>query len=398
MTVSKHSVLQGDDIHVAHSVSFGTYVDLDAYSIQEVDDGKLAFDEEFHKLYFMDDGASKKYPISNLGNSIIVVDPAGGGDYTLLSSALVSCDGSTDRVIILNGIIEESATISGINKAHVFGMPGSSLSITPYSNEPGVDLTGIHDATVWQNVSITVNGVSSTHGILFTGASNLTLKNIKAITAGTGSGFYAASAKNIIMEDCTGTQFEDPNQHGNSNDGDNAKSFGKQNSAGSDGSFVIGELGEATYDNEFVHGGGNPFGSSRLGQLQNREFFLDAETSSTDPTEALLVNSDGRIVLPNLCLWKFRVTALASDTVVTSRFAALEYIGAIRRTTSAANTAIVGSVTKTMDENYNFSGCSLAISSDTTNGALKINVVSGSESLTQWGIRVEALQVLGLSV
>lgn len=396
MAVTKHSVFTGAEIHVPHTIEFNDYVTLVAYSPSSGEDGKLALEKEFSKLYFVDDSLQFK-PVNNVGNSVIVVDSRGGGDYLLLSEALAACNGSTDSLIIINGIVLETATILGVNKAHVKGMPGSMVIITPGASEPGVDLSAIIDNTVWQDVTIEMDNASGTHAISFTTAVNLTLKDVTATTLGTGSGFYAESYTNLNMKDCVGTQSASLDRLGNDETGANSKTFGNRNTATSDGSFVIGELGEATYDNEFVHGGGNAFGSGRLGQLQNREFFLGVTTTTTDPTEALLINSGARIVLPNLCLWKYKVTALAADSVVSSRFAILEYVGGIKRTTSAANTALIGTPSVLIDENSGFAGCSLVIAADTSNGALKISVVSTSASLTQWGIRVDALQMLGLA-
>jgi len=396
VAITKHSVLTGAEIHVPHAIELENYKTLGTYSPRAGDAGKLALEKEFGKLYFVDDSLQLR-PVDNIGNSVIVVDPSGGGNYLLLSEALAACSGSTDRIIIVNGIVQETITIVGVNRAHVKGMPGSIIVIAPGNDEPGVDLSNIVDNTVWQDVTIEMNNASGTHAVSFTGAENLTLKNVTATTLGTGSGFYATSYNLLKMENCVGTALASLDRLGNSEVGIDSKAFGQRNTATGDGSFVIGEQGEATYDNEFVHGGGNAFGSGRLGQLQNREFFLTVTTTTTDPTEALLINSGDRIVLPNLCLWKYKVTALAADGVVSSRFALLEYTGGIKRTTSAANTALIGTPSRNIDENSGFSGCSLTITADTSNGALKVSVVSGSASSTQWGIRVEALQMLGLA-
>ena len=396
MAITKHSVLTGADIHVPHAIELGDYKAFGIYSPSAGDAGKLALEKEFGKLYFVNDSLQFS-PVNNIGNSVIVVDPNGGGNCLLLSEAFALCNGSTDYVIVVNGIVQETTTIVGVNRAHVKGMPGSIIVIIPEDGEPGVDLYNIVDNTVWQDVTIEMNNASGTHAVSFTGAENLTLKNVTATTLGTGSGFYATSYNFLKMENCVGTASASLDRLGNSEIGIDSKAFGQRNTATGDGSFVIGEQGEATYDNEFVHGGGNAFGSGRLGELQNREFFLTVTTATTDPTEALLINSGDRIVLPNLCLWKYKVTALAADAVVSSRFALLEYTGGIKRTTSAANTALIGTPSKNIDENSGFSGCSLTITADTSNGALKVSVVSGSASSTQWGIRVEALQMLGLA-
>lgn len=396
MTVTKHSVFTGAEIHESHAIEFSGFTEFQAYDPATADIGKLALDTAFNKLYIVD-GSEELKPISSLGNSIIVVDPSGGGDYVLLSEALTACNGSDDKVIVINGVIQETTTVVAVNKAHVKGMPGSVVIVIPGNSEPGINLSAIVDSTVWQDVTVEMNNANGTHAISFTAAENLTLKNVTATTLGTGSGFYAESYTDLKMENCVGTQSASLDRLGNSEVGVNSRAFGLRNTATGDGTFIIGELGEATYDNEFVHGGGNAFGSARLGQLQNREFFLTVTTATTDPTEALLVNSGDRIVLPNLCLWKYKVTALAADSVVSARFAILEYVGGIKRTTSAANTALIGTPTVLIDENSGFTGCSLTITADTSNGALKISVVSGSASSTQWGIKVEALQMLGLA-
>lgn len=121
-------------------------------------------------------------------------------------------------------------------------------------------------------------------------------------------------------------------------------------------------------------------------------------TNTTTPTEMFLDGAGGtaRMVLPNDTTWAFRILVSARRTDTDNSSAAYQFVGVIDRNTTAASTALVGTVSKTvLAEDVGAWDCN--VNADTTNGSLRILVtgVATPGYTIRWVARVELVEVTG---
>jgi len=126
------------------------------------------------------------------------------------------------------------------------------------------------------------------------------------------------------------------------------------------------------------------------GEAQYTNIIARLETSDIGPNE-LLVGEEGRIFLMNFKMNAFRVLVVMTDDLI-SEGAAYEFKGLIRKQGTAASTALIGSVTKSVIAESN-PDVDVTVSADTVNGALKIEVTGLEEAILRWVAFVEMVEV-----
>ena len=100
------------------------------------------------------------------------------------------------------------------------------------------------------------------------------------------------------------------------------------------------------------------------------------------------------MVLPNDSSWAFKILVVARRTDANDESAMYHFLGGIDRNASAATTATVGNVSKTViAEDTAQWDCD--VDADTTNGSLRIQVTGQAAKTIRWVARIELVEVTG---
>ena len=144
--------------------------------------------------------------------------------------------------------------------------------------------------------------------------------------------------------------------------------------------------------------GKDAFASQRFstsGDAQTATIVLKSDT--TDATaEALTTNNstastDNQVVLPNNSAYFFSGTCIAREQAADGTdVGAWEFKGAIRREANAGTTTLIKS---TIDEFNVPTGWAIALSADTTNGCLKVQVTGAASTDIRWVATVQTSEV-----
>ena len=127
-----------------------------------------------------------------------------------------------------------------------------------------------------------------------------------------------------------------------------------------------------------------------IGEAQYTNIIARAATEDDGPLE-LVVGEEDNIILMNNKMNAFRVMLVAA-TDDNTKGAAYEFKGLIKKDATAASTAIIGLVTKTVIAE-SVSDWDAAVTADTSNGALKITVTGESETMIRWVAFIEMVEV-----
>ena len=158
-------------------------------------------------------------------------------------------------------------------------------------------------------------------------------------------------------------------------------------------SMVWGHGGTATIIGKQTHATGR---FSASGDSQEGRFIMRSDT--TDATaEALTTNNStasttNQIILPNNSAYSFSGTIVARESAASGTdCAAWEIKGLIRREGSAGTTVLVNSATTVID---NTPSWGMALSADTTNGGLKIEVTGAAATNIRWVATIHTSEVI----
>lgn len=136
---------------------------------------------------------------------------------------------------------------------------------------------------------------------------------------------------------------------------------------------------------------------SALGDAQTTTVVARRTTSGATPATLLLDGSAATINLPANTSWKYTIDIVARTTDAGTgdeESAAYEVRGLIERDNAAANTRLVGVPVYTVLAEDD-AAWTVAVSADTTNGALTITVTGNDETLVHWLARIELVEVGG---
>lgn len=166
--------------------------------------------------------------------------------------------------------------------------------------------------------------------------------------------------------------------------------LGYSNSATASTSVAIGLQAKSDKIGKIAFGNGT-FSSS--GDSQCALTILRSDTTGATP-EALTTNNGtagttNQIILPNSSAYAFHGTIVARRQSSTA-CAAWKIEGLIRREGSAGTTVLVNSATTVLD---NTPGWGMALSADTTNGGLKIEVTGAAATNIRWVATVHTSEV-----
>ena len=160
--------------------------------------------------------------------------------------------------------------------------------------------------------------------------------------------------------------------------------------------MAFGYQSIANKSGQFAVAGGS---FSAVGDSQSSLIVQRAQTTDATPTELLGNNqTTDRLTIPNNTRWFASVRIVASTTTAGAAYAVFERRCLIGRGANAAATAIVGNV-QTIGSDIGTStgsppaGWAVALSADTTNGALKIEVTGALATTIRWVAEVSLVEV-----
>jgi len=115
------------------------------------------------------------------------------------------------------------------------------------------------------------------------------------------------------------------------------------------------------------------------------------ETTTDDTATDVFVGTENTVAPPldDNMIRQFDIWISARRTDSVGEYADVRYCGAISRGTGVASTALVGTPTKYRDQNS--PGWAIALSADTSEGALKVQVTGESSKTIDWIIRGDFL-------
>lgn len=168
--------------------------------------------------------------------------------------------------------------------------------------------------------------------------------------------------------------------------------IGYANSVSSEFGMAIGYRASAELHRELCYSSGT-FVTS--GDQMTRRFNAAGITTDATPTAIKIGNyASGTMALPNDTSWAVEILVVARRTDADGETAAYKILGAIDRQTNAASTALVGTPSYTViaedDADWD-----VAISADTTNGALVITVTGEADKTIRWVASVTISHVSG---
>lgn len=134
-------------------------------------------------------------------------------------------------------------------------------------------------------------------------------------------------------------------------------------------------------------------GDAQRGRLVMRRSTTTA-TAAVATSDASSAGATNQIVLPNTSAFKFHGDVVARDSSGNAASWAIK--GLIKRGANAAATALVG--TPTVSQDFADAGASswvVAISADTTNGALAVTVTGAASTSIKWVADIETVEVVG---
>lgn len=167
---------------------------------------------------------------------------------------------------------------------------------------------------------------------------------------------------------------------------------GSVNTASGNYSHASGTRAGATHYGEHAHASGY-FGTAN-GDAQCCHFVSRRSTSDATPAELFLDGSSATLTLPNDTTWAFEIYIAARRTDADDESAAYLLQGCIDRNGSAATTALVGSVTKTVIAE-DTAAWDVAATANTANGYLAITVTGEAAKTIRWVASIKVVQVTG---
>jgi hypothetical protein len=178
--------------------------------------------------------------------------------------------------------------------------------------------------------------------------------------------------------------------------GTGAVSLGYLSTASGSVSTAMGYQSNSLMYGKFSYASGQfTAGGSSLGEAQIGIFVLRQQTSDATPaalsTNGVAAATTNQIILPNNSAYAFHGTIVARQQASAgTASAAWKIEGLIRREGSAGTTVLVNSATTVLD---NTPAWGMALSADTTNGGLKIEVTGAAATNIRWVATINTSEV-----
>jgi hypothetical protein len=178
--------------------------------------------------------------------------------------------------------------------------------------------------------------------------------------------------------------------------GQNSIAIGYEGIASAKNSVAIGRYAKSETQGKYAFSNSDTWGQ---GKAQSGHFILKSDT--TDATaEALTTNrttadATNQVVLPNNSVYGFTGTVIArEDSSSTNDFAVWEVKGGAVRAGSASTTALGSYNINKISESTGAANWSIALSADTTNGAVAITVTGEASHNIRWVATINTTEVI----
>ncbi len=166
---------------------------------------------------------------------------------------------------------------------------------------------------------------------------------------------------------------------------------GRFNTASAKYSTTLGGRAGAGIHGQIAHSAGL---FSAQGDAQRSAYVGRKQTTNGTQAELFLDNSSARLTIPNDSTWAFEILIVARRTDANDESAAYLVTGCIDRNASAATTALVGSITKTVIAE-DTAAWDIDVDADTTNGSLRIRVTGETSKTINWVAYIRTVETTG---
>ena len=322
-------------------------------------------------------------------NPSSATDPSATGNNSVSIGSGANSDG-TDAIAIGTGADAGSGVAIGKNtetSALAATAIGSNLAGTgALGSGFGAMAFGASRANGTESLAAVISNNTSSYGA--TGANSIAIGDRAKATAANsvaigGYGSVASSASAIAF----GYQAESTDQYST------ALGYGSK----ADARYAVA-LGQAdTHGVRYRHAyGGDRFSST--GDAQAGLFILLSDT--TDATAEAMTTDNGtastfnQLILPNNSAYSVSGTIIARESAAAgSDYASWEIKGALLRDANAASTVLGNGIQNKLYATSGASAWAIALSADTTNGGLKIEVTGAASTNIRWVATVNTSEV-----
>lgn len=320
----------------------------------------------------------------------------GGSASTTINVYLPSSSIEGRRIKIINTRYGGSEQKINVRSSDVSGS-GSNLNICAIGQGQALDFIYTKFASsfgpsggIYQSGWITLNQAGSTaanYGAICLGDSNASTASYSVVVGGNSN--IASNANASILGGFVNT----------SSSTYSTVVGGAFNLSNASSSAVIGGTYGTTRGirgNLVSSASENPISGS-AGFSQTGLLILGRETTNATTTtlasSSSAAGTTNQVILPNNSAYYFRGTVIANVTAA-GNTKAWTFDGAIKRGANAASTALVGSpvVTSTYAD-AGAAAWTIALSADTTNGGLKVDVTGAAATTIRWVCRIETTEV-----
>jgi hypothetical protein len=320
---------------------------------------------------------------TNTGGAVTVAVTGGGGGLTGFTAAEST---AAPNATVYVDSLTSSAASTNADVAFVAKGTGATLAQVPNSTTAGGNKRGTH-ATDWQKSRTSATQVASGNYSGILSGQNNTASGTNAAVVG-GSSNTASGSHSAVLS-------------GESNTASNTYAVvigGTQSIASSLSSTVIGGYGGRTRSiTAYTVSPASYDPVNGFGTAQSALLVLGKQTTNATPA-VLTCNGNAaattnQVILPNNSAYTFQGTCIANVTGggTTSGW---KFEGVIKRGATAASTTLVAAVTPTViAQDAGAATWVLAITADTTNGGIKVEVTGAAATTIRWVAKIETTEV-----
>jgi hypothetical protein len=171
--------------------------------------------------------------------------------------------------------------------------------------------------------------------------------------------------------------------------GSRSMALGNEVQATADHSFASGSKAFANKYGQIARSNGN---FAAIGDAQSSKMVLRNATTDATATELFLDGSSARATIPNNTCWHADIRIVARQATGTNH-ATYHRKCTIYKNTTAASTTLVGTVQTIGTDEESDANWAVAVTADTTNGSLKIEVTGVAATNIRWVAELSVVEV-----
>ena len=352
------------------------------------------------------DGTANQVLTTN-GSGVVTFADAGGGGGADLYVANESSPAAQPTAAGANAI--------GIgDTAQAAGADGVAIGLQSYARaQSALGLFG--DAQNVESVSIGKNSAATADGAVQLGRNGYSTAtdavSLGKSRASGASSFAAAISNNGSTYGATGSQSMSIGQFTRATSsgaaafggafanasGSQSLAIGRNVLAQQQASVALGQQSLSAVAGKFAYSSTN---FSATGDSQHGMCVLRQSTTDDDPkvmltdNPAATVSAINQVILPNNSAYSFSGTIIARESATNgSDYASWEIKGALLRDANAASTVLGNGIQNKLYATSGASAWAIALSADTTNGGLKIEVTGAASTNIRWVATVNTSEV-----